>query len=399
MSSLHSALDELATEDVAAVATTRLGDAIQDLVRARNRLDAQLARRIGHFDRRHAHVDDGAVSTGSWLRWKTGMSDGAARRSVRLARDITSMPATSDAFESGDLDTTRVAMLVDARSVDANAFSATESALVDAATTQSHRGLRKVIAYWRQAVDGPRELDREERLHHRRRLHLSRTLDGMFRLDAELDPESGEIVRTAIASLAEPWGKDGDDARTPAQRRADALTDISRNALDHAALPVRGGRRPHVDVVVSLEALEGRFGGRAELGDTDLTPEAARRLLCDASVSRIVTMGDSRILDVGRSTRTVPAAIRRAVVVRDQQCRAKGCDRPPRWCDVHHLDHWADGGETKVDRLVLLCRFHHRLIHLGLIELDVPPVRLDGPALQVAAIEATEPVAAASGFR
>jgi hypothetical protein len=401
MSSLRSAIDELALEEPGAIPTSQLGDDIQEIVRARNRLDAQLSRRVGEFDRRQGHVGDGAVSTGSWLRWKTGMSEGGARRSVKVSRDLTAMPATSEAFESGDLDTTRVAMLADARRADPEAFAATETSLVDAAVTQSHGNLRKVIAYWRQAVDGPGELEREERLHGQRRLDISSTLDGMVRIDAQLDPESGQIVLTAINSLAEPWGKDGDDPRTPKQRRADALTEISRDALDHKDLPTRGGRKPHVDVVVSLEALEGRLGHRAEIGDTVITPETARRLLCDAAVSRIVTVGDSQILDVGRSTRTIPAAIRRAVEVRDRQCRAKGCDRPPRWCDVHHLDHWADGGETKVERLVLLCRFHHRLIHLGLIELDPPPPALDAPVRHISADRAGPPVpvAPASGFR
>ena len=381
--------------------TDRLGEDIRGLVRARNRLDAQLSRRIREFDRRQAHVDDGAVSAGSWLRWKAGMSESAARREVRSARALAHMPGTAAAFESGDLDTVRVAMLADARTVDPDAFTTTEEALVDAATTQSHRNLRKVIAYWRQAVDGPKEMQREQRLHDRRRLHISPTLDGMFRLDAELDPEGGEIVRTAINALAEPWGKDGEDPRSPAQRRADALIEISRDALDHKDLPVRGGRKPQVDVVVSLETLEGRFGHRAEIGDTVITPETARRLLCDAAVSRIVTAGDSQILDVGRATRTIPAAIRRAVEIRDRRCRAAGCDRPPRWCDVHHLDHWADGGETKVERLVLLCRFHHRLIHLGLIELDPPPAEIDAAAWEtrVAAPPTRQPVARASGFR
>jgi len=401
MSSLLSAIDELALEEPGTVDTARLGDDIQEMVRARNQLDAQLSRRIREFDRRQGHVDDGAVSTGSWLRWKTGMSEGAARRSVKVARDLAHMPITSEAFDGGDLDTTRVAMLADARKVDPDAFATTETSLVDAATSLSHRDLRKAIAYWRQAVDVPKELEREQRLHDRRRLHISPTLDGMVRLDAELDPESGQIVLTAITSLAEPWGKDGDDPRTPAQRRADALTEISRDALEHKDLPTRGGRKPHVDVVVSLEALEGRPGHRAEIGDAVLTPEAARRLLCDAAVSRIVTVGDSQILDVGRATRTIPAAIRRAVEVRDRHCRAKGCDRSPRWCDVHHLDHWADGGETKVARLVLLCRFHHRLIHLGLIELDPPPAALDTPAREVEAAgpPVPHPVARASGFR
>ena len=92
-------------------------------------------------------------------------------------------------------------------------------------------------------------------------------------------------------------------------------------------------------------------------------PEIVRRLACDASISRVITRGGSEPLDVGRRTAVVPAPMRRAVVVRDRHCRFPGCDRPPPWCDAHHAKHWADGGETSLANLVLLCRRHHRLVH------------------------------------
>jgi hypothetical protein len=91
----------------------------------------------------------------------------------------------------------------------------------------------------------------------------------------------------------------------------------------------------------------------------------ARRFACDASVTRIVFGSRSEPLDVGRRTPVVPPAIRRAVVARDRHCRYPGCDRPQGWCDAHHVRHWADGGPTSLDNLLLLCRRHHRLTHEG----------------------------------
>jgi HNH endonuclease len=79
----------------------------------------------------------------------------------------------------------------------------------------------------------------------------------------------------------------------------------------------------------------------------------------------VVTDGASQPLDVGRRTKVVPPPLRRAVTVRDGECRFPGCDRPPGWCDAHHVQHWADGGPTALENLVLLCRRHHRLIHRG----------------------------------
>ncbi|MEE9299212.1 MAG: HNH endonuclease signature motif containing protein, partial [Acidimicrobiia bacterium] len=96
---------------------------------------------------------------------------------------------------------------------------------------------------------------------------------------------------------------------------------------------------------------------------TVITPDTARRVACDASISRVVTRGESEILDVGRTTRTIPAAIRKALIIRDRHCQHRGCDRPHRWCDAHHITHWAHGGPTSLDNLTLLCRRHHRAAH------------------------------------
>jgi hypothetical protein len=91
--------------------------------------------------------------------------------------------------------------------------------------------------------------------------------------------------------------------------------------------------------------------------------ETVRRLACDAARTPVELTPDGQPLEVGRTTRTVPPALRRALVVRDQGCRFPGCDRPSDWTDGHHLQHWADGGATTLENLVLLCRRHHRKVH------------------------------------
>jgi hypothetical protein len=122
------------------------------------------------------------------------------------------------------------------------------------------------------------------------------------------------------------------------------------------------GEHPHINVTVPLEALVD--GGRAKLDHVGPVDAAvARKLACEASVSRIVLGPRSEPLDVGRRTPVVPHALRRAVVVRDGHCRFPSCDRPHSWCDAHHVRHWADGGSTALNNLVLLCRRHHRLVH------------------------------------
>ncbi|GBC87547.1 hypothetical protein HRbin12_01558 [bacterium HR12] len=117
-------------------------------------------------------------------------------------------------------------------------------------------------------------------------------------------------------------------------------------------------------MTVDLATLTRSRPGRPELADAGaISPEQARRIACDADVSRVVTSGPSLVLDLGRRTPVVPAGLRRALVVRDGGCAFPGCGRPPGWCDAHHVIHWADGGPTALSNLVLLCRPHHRMVH------------------------------------
>jgi hypothetical protein len=189
----------------------------------------------------------------------------------------------------------------------------------------------------------------------------------MVKVRGELDPESGEVVTTALRSMvdADLRASGPLDLRTPGQRWADALTEMAHRHLDSPERSSVAGERPHLTVTVDVNNLQAP-AGTAELdhaGRLDLA--ATRRLACDASVMRVVMAGSSEPLDVGRRTPVVSAALRRAVVIRDGGCRFPSCDRPHAWCDAHHVTHWADGGRTSLDNLVLLCRPHHRMVHEG----------------------------------
>jgi uncharacterized protein DUF222/HNH endonuclease len=144
-----------------------------------------------------------------------------------------------------------------------------------------------------------------------------------------------------------------------------------------------------VTVTVPVEGLREGSGAPGELDHVGpVAPSTLRRLACDASVMRVVLAGGSEPLDVGRRSKVVPPAMRRAVIVRDRGCRFPGCDRPHPWCDAHHVVHWADGGTTAAQNLLLLCRPHHRLIHrprgIRLELIDGSPVfrRPDGSVLE-----------------
>jgi hypothetical protein len=367
VSELRSALEALEGEDLRGLPDGALEEDLLELQRAGERLEVQRLRRLAEIDRRRPYLRDGCLSTASWWAQRTRLSHGAAGGDVRMARALDAMPHSCEAFVSGEVSSSGVRVLVAAREYDPEAYTEAEPLLVEAARRHSIRDLGRVVTYWRDAVEARRGGDhREDRLRDLRRLHVSPTMFGMVRLDADLDPETGETVITALRSFldAQMRSPDPEDRRTPAQRRVDAMGEIFRQWLDVADRPEVGGERPHVNVTVDLEVLEGRAGQPCELASTGpVTSETARRIACDAGVSRVVTRGQSEPLDIGRRTQVVPAALRRAVVIRDHHCRFPGCDRPPSWGDAHHIAHWADGGVTALANLVLLCRRHHRMVH------------------------------------
>jgi hypothetical protein len=134
--------------------------------------------------------------------------------------------------------------------------------------------------------------------------------------------------------------------------------------LDHnTTVETSGGEKPHITVTVDYEILTGDKQQLPELDGYTIDPETLRRWACDAGIVRIITNGDSQPIDVGRRTRTIPPALRRALELRDGGCVWEGCNAPVSSCDVHHIIHWANGGETNTHNCELLCRKHHTRTH------------------------------------
>jgi hypothetical protein len=189
------------------------------------------------------------------------------------------------------------------------------------------------------------------------RLHLSDALDGTGVLDGELDAEANQLAKTALR-LAESPDVPGEPERTPAKRRHDALADLARVYLDHQQTNTGGRHRPHLNVVVDVDTMQGRF-----VDGAPITSELIERLLCDSGIHRVLAKGRSTILDMGMTTRVVTAALWVALVARDQHCRFPGCDRPSHWCDGHHVVWVSRNGPTNLGNLVMLCSRHHHLLH------------------------------------
>jgi len=395
MSELRSVIESLRAESLADMPDARVEQDFSELHDAVEALEVERLRRLAEIDRRRSFERDGFLSSVSWLAGRFSVGWGQARASVQLARDLGHMRGVRAAFEDAAISLSAVKVLAEVREAEPEAFERAESVLVDAASRHSIADLRRVVVRWRHLVEQERAGDpgAAEVLRARRRLHASVTLDGMVRLDGDLDPETGETFMTALRAVLDAEARsdsasaDGRDERTPAQRRADALGEVCRGWLDRSDRPEVAGERPHLSVTVPMRALNDDNPRLvAELDHTGPTDvETLRRLACDASVTRVVLSPRSEPIDVGRKTPVVTPAIRRAVIARDRHCRFPSCDRPQSWCDAHHVVHWADGGETSVANLVLLCRRHHRMVHtrFALEMVDGRPLfrRRDGSVL------------------
>jgi hypothetical protein len=365
MSELRSAVESLRSETLSELPDSRIEDDFSELHRVAELLEVERLRRLAEIDRRKIFARDGHLSAASWLATRYKVAWGTAREQVRFARDLEEMPKTRRALNDGELSMSAVRVLVNTRDADPQAFQRAEAELVEAARIHSMSDFQRVAAYWRQRVDRENSLMSDDRLRDRR-LHASVSFLGRVRVDGDLDPETGETLLTALHAVldAESRSSRENDSRTPAQRRADALGEICRQWLDSPGRPTVAGERPHVTVTVGADVLGNAARGASELDHAGpIPPEVARRLACDASITRVVMAGRSEPLDVGRRTAVVPPAIRRAAIIRDRHCRFPGCDRPHTWCDAHHVVHWADGGPTALPNLVLLCRRHHRMVH------------------------------------
>ena len=322
-----------------------LGDAetVVALHRQLSRLTAVTTRAVAAFDAGGVWEADGARSPSSWLAHFCDVPVEAARRRVRLGRALRAMPVVEAAWLAGDVGEAHVVALASARTAEtAVCFARDETMLVEQARVLGYRLFVKALAYWAQLAD-PEGTERSaQRRHADRRLYLSQTFGGAWRLDGVFGPVDGTIVANALRRIdqelfAADWAEAkarvgdgvcaGDLARTPAQRRADALVVMARRAQGMPA----GSRLPEplFSVLVDYETFEGTFGRACELADgTVVAPGSLTRWLGEAWVERVVFDGPDRIKNVGVRRRIFSGATRRAVELRTAPGRREGS--PPR---------------------------------------------------------------------
>lgn len=328
-------------------------------------LELEFAALASQFADTDEYEAAGAVSPISWIRHECRMSGHAAATAVCVGEQEVNLPLSTSAMTEGGIGFAHLALL--ARTAEALADSPApagfdEPALLERALAHTVSRFRHDCEHARHAGDAARFLDEHVEAVEARRLELMPGQDGTLWIRGVLDPVGGATVRAALEPLSRPGA---DDLRDRPKRFADALVELASHSLDHAV--VRGSQRPHLQVTASLETLidiAGAPAGELELG-APIAAATVQRLACDASVSRVLLGPDSAILDVGHSRRIPSAATRRALDVRDKGCAWPGCDRPASWTEAHHLKHWAHGGVTELNNLVLICHRHHWMVHEG----------------------------------
>jgi len=356
MALISEGLALISTQDLSAVPPVVLGGDIKQIHGAIDRLQAQSARRVEQFDRERGYAATPDGSTVSWLRNNCHLSGGTADSHVRLARQLPELEETQKALDAGQIGIEHAHEIARA-TADLGAQAETE--LLAVAGGKDPAELRNAAREIRHRVDADGMAATAMAQHRKRRLRLYDLPDGMVGVEGALPPEGGAALRITLDSIIGVPPK-GDD-RTDQQRKADALTQLCRRQLDSGTLPSKGGRKPHLTVVMLAETGAARLEGYGPI-----CSETAKRLMCDSSASVLTVDRKGVALDLGRAQRLASPPQRRASEVRYPTCVGPGCNWEFRFCELHHLDEWSAGGSTKVDRMVPLCTVtHHPLVHEG----------------------------------
>ena len=347
---------------------SRLGDEIAKLAAHIDAATATLLAMIREFDLRQGW-GNGFTSCAHWLTWRAGIAPGTAREHVRVAHALADLPLNAGALARGEISYSKV------REVTRVATPETEERLLKVARAGTAVHVERIVRGWRQ-VDRQAEAKESARRHKHRALHVFQDSDGMVVVRGRLEPEAGAVLMRALEAAREtlyqrtraevsalPVKDLALEPPTMEQQSADALTLIAETALHHELDPGGPGERYQVVVHVDAPVLkDADQPGQSVLEDGVNVPAGtSERLACDA---RLVVMRhdeDSRVTEVGARTRTIPPAMRRALMHRDRGCRFPGCG--VRVAEGHHVRHWAHGGPTTLSNLASLCRHHHRTVH------------------------------------
>ena len=313
---------------------------------------------IRSFDESGGWHEQGAGSCAHWLSWRVGWDPGTARERVRVARALGELPLIDEALRTGGLS------YVKARALTRVATPANEERLLDMALVATGAQLERLCRGYRRGLEGGKEPAPEERSVHRRLLP-----GGKVELKLVLEADEAQLILQAVdrarevrAEQAPPEGSDV-SAETPWPSLADGMVKLAESFLADHHVGGSAAERFQVTVHLDQEVLEADGAWSATLEDgTRVSAETLRRVACDCGL--LAVGNDGQALNIGRRARSIPPAIRRALMLRDHGCAFPGCTHT-RFLHAHHVEHWLHGGATSLENLALLCSCHHHLVHEG----------------------------------
>ena len=312
---------------------------------------------VDRFAKTGDYIHDGYPNVSAWLAAKTSAmkSEGVSR--LTQADAMNELPVFGVSVQATMIGMTHIRLLAGVLNEGRLPYAVRdEEHLVAAAESLSSSKFREYLRYWAACCDNdmsdPSDADLIERL---RRVSLHQLPDGSWKLDGRLDTLTGEALTAALeAAMPKP---SPDDDRTITQKRHDALHDLASESLSMNESGVHG-ERPHVTVTVDADT-----GIAYTTGNVTLPAYLRNTIVCDATITTVWLSKTGLPFDVGTPETAIPIRNRRAVIARDRTCRFTGCCRPPRWSEIHHMKHREHGGTHELPNLLMLCRFHHRLVH------------------------------------
>ena len=319
---------------------------------------AEICRLIHEVDIRQSWMSDGARTLTDWVSARLNIRHDTARQLVSVARRVVDLPELSERFAIGDFSLDQV------DAISKMATPETERGLIDEAL-----GLSNAVLDRRARRSSPPSVADERSVHDRRALYLQWNLDDSeLKVSGNMPGSQGEIFQEAVVTAADrvPINPETGMFDAYSSRLVDGLVEIAATTTTGDTTTgdtTNTGSPRQLTVFADLHALVSETGGVAELGHGALVPnQTALRLACDCVVETVISDG-SAVVGIGRNSRTVPGWLRRLVIHRDGgRCRYPVCGHT-RWLQVHHIHHWAQGGTTNLDNLILLCSFHHRFVH------------------------------------
>jgi hypothetical protein len=316
---------------------------------------------IRGFDESGAWARQGLVSCAHWLSWRIGLDPGTAREKVRVARALGALPRIDEALRRGVLSYAKV------RAMTRVATAENEERLLEIALATTGAQLERVCRRFRRVVD----LVEGERLDERRYVRDEVLSSGLVRITAVLQPDEAALVMKAIeaarlqARSSDVPAEASPEVPSPMLSTPDALTRVAESFLAQGEAEGCGGDRYQIVVHLDQDPLAADGDLAANLDDgTRVSAETFRRIACDAGLVPMLHGATGETIDVGRRTRTISPALRRALEARDHGCQFPGCTNRL-YVHAHHIQHWANGGATSPENLVLLCSAHHRMVHEG----------------------------------